>query len=66
MGSKASRDEKDDENDDQETGTSAHVMIAGAEAVTAAAKKEKNEENDNDVHECVVVWGRVEGVRAAP
>jgi hypothetical protein len=32
-------------------------VIAGAEAVTAAAKKEKNEEDDNDVHECVLVLG---------
>ena len=43
-------EQKHHENNDKEAGTTADVMIAGTEAIAAAAKEQHNENNKEDVH----------------
>ena len=48
--SNPSSGEQHDENNDNKAGTAADVMITGAEAVTTTSKKQKNEQDYDDVH----------------
>jgi hypothetical protein len=43
-------EEQHNENDDEETGTAADVMIARTEAVAATAKEQQNDKDQEEIH----------------